>query len=130
VYTGTHDNDTTVGWFQSRAGDGTTRNADSIEREREAALAYLGTDGADVAWDMLRLAWASVADTALAPVQDVLALGSKARLNLPGTSHGNWGWRVLPDQLTPALEARLRALTRIYEREPAPEREPRQARET
>jgi 4-alpha-glucanotransferase len=118
VYTGTHDNDTTVGWFHSRAGEGTTRAADAIARERAAALAYLGTDGAHIAWDMLRLAWASVADTAVAPLQDVLGLGTEARLNLPGSAEGNWRWRFTAQQLTPAVETRLRTLTRIYDREP------------
>lgn len=119
IYTGTHDNDTTVGWFHSRAGEGTTRAHGEIARERAAALAYLGTDGADIAWDMLRLAWASVADTAVAPLQDVLSLGTEARLNLPGSAQGNWRWRFRPNQLTPEIEFRLAALTHIYERDPA-----------
>jgi 4-alpha-glucanotransferase len=118
VYTGTHDNDTTIGWFHSRAGEGTTRAAEAIARERAAALAYLGSDGGDIAWDMLRLAWASVADTAIAPLQDVLGLGSEARLNLPGSVGGNWQWRFTAQQLGPATGDRLRTLTRTYERAP------------
>ncbi|MBX3438523.1 MAG: 4-alpha-glucanotransferase [Planctomycetaceae bacterium] len=118
VYTGTHDNNTTTGWFRSQPGEGTTQSAEEITQERARLLEYLGTDGSDIAWDVLRLAWASVADTALAPLQDVLSLGTKARFNLPGTSEGNWGWRVAREQLTPALEARLRQLTSIYDRQP------------
>jgi 4-alpha-glucanotransferase len=118
VYTGTHDNDTTVGWFHSHAGAGTTRDPADIERERAAVLDYLGTDGHDIAWDMLRLAWRSVADTAIAPLQDVLSLDSAARFNLPGTLAGNWNWRYVAEQLTPDIENRLRILTETYERQP------------
>lgn len=118
VYTGTHDNDTTVGWFHSHAGEGTTRNAYEIERERAAVLAYVGTDGSDIAWDMIRSAWQSAADTAIAPLQDVLSLGSEARFNLPGSATGNWQWRLAPGQLTRATEERLQQLTHNCGREP------------
>jgi 4-alpha-glucanotransferase len=116
VYTGTHDNDTAVGWFESKAGEGTTRTAEEISRERAAALAYLGSNGDDIAWDMIRLAWSSVAEFAIAPLQDVVKMGSEARMNLPGTTGGNWRWRVDPAQLTPQVARRLRELTEIYER--------------
>jgi 4-alpha-glucanotransferase len=116
VYTGTHDNDTTVGWFQSRAGEGTTRTAEQIADERRFALAYLGTDGSEIHWDLIRAALASVAATAIAPLQDVLGLGTSARMNLPGTSRGNWRWRCVPEALTPECAGRLRELTAIYDR--------------
>jgi 4-alpha-glucanotransferase len=116
VYTGTHDNDTTVGWFASDAGEGTTREQNSINRERDNALRYLGSDGHDVHWDMIRLAVASVANTAIFPMQDLLGLGSEARMNLPGTSSGNWTWRFRWEMLTPQIEARLTAMTETYER--------------
>jgi 4-alpha-glucanotransferase len=107
VYTGTHDNDTIVGWFSS------------LDRKQRArVLAYLGTSGREIHWDLIRLALLSVADVALFPLQDVLGLGNAARMNLPGTAHGNWGWRVRADQLTVPLAERLGELTRCYERAP------------
>lgn len=118
VYTGTHDNDTTAGWFHSEAGEGTTRSADSIERERAHVLAYTGTTGEEIHWDMIRLAWGSVASLAIAPAQDLLGLGTEARMNLPGTASGNWKWRMRPGALTAEIESRLRGLTAIYERLP------------
>jgi 4-alpha-glucanotransferase len=105
VYTGTHDNDTTRGWY-----------ATITEAERHFVRRYLGRDGADVAWDLLRLAWSSVADWALAPLQDVLDLGSEARMNFPGRPAGNWGWRYTREQLTEAVLGRLEDLTRLYGR--------------
>lgn len=118
VYTGTHDNDTTVGWFHSQAGVGTTRTVGQITEERNFALKYLGTDGRDIHWDMIRLALASVADTALVPMQDVLGLGTAARMNLPGSASGNWRWRFTDDQLTAASTEKLAELTEIYDRTP------------
>lgn len=105
VYTGTHDNDTTLGWFHTRA-----------PRERASALRYLGTEGHEINWDLLRLAQASVADVAIAPLQDVLGLGSSARMNQPGQPLGNWTWRFAPDQLRPELAQRLRDLAITYGR--------------
>ncbi len=105
AYTGTHDNDTTQGWF-----------ATSHERERDYARRYLGRDGSDIAWDLLRLAWASVADYAIAPLQDVLNLDTSARMNLPGRPAGNWGWRYTADQLTPWTLDRLGEMTTLYGR--------------
>ncbi|HTI51272.1 MAG TPA: 4-alpha-glucanotransferase [Planctomycetaceae bacterium] len=115
VYTGTHDNDTTAGWFHSRAGEGTTRTAAQIARERETTLRYLGTDGHDISWDLIRLALASVADTAIVPMQDILGLGTSARMNLPGTAAGNWRWRLTADLAT-ELADRLGDLSAIYDR--------------
>jgi len=117
VYTGTHDNDTTVGWFRSQAGQGSTRTVKQVEAERENVLRYLGTDGSEIHWDMIRLALASVADTAIVPLQDVLGLGNEARMNLPGTASGNWRWRCAAGMLAGHAE-RLADLSSIYERTP------------
>jgi len=116
VYTGTHDNDTTVGWFHGPPGAATTRGAAQALREREFALKYLGTDGAQIHWQMIRLALASVAETAIVPLQDLLGLGSEARMNTPGVATGNWRWRCAPRLLTPELADRLGELTEVYER--------------
>jgi 4-alpha-glucanotransferase len=107
VYTGTHDNDTTVGWFRS-LGEG----------ERHAARRYLGVDGQDIAWDLIRSALASVARTAIVPMQDLLRLGSEARMNQPGRPDANWGWRYRDDQLDEEAGARLAELTAVYGRAP------------
>jgi 4-alpha-glucanotransferase len=96
VYTGTHDNDTTVGWWSS---------LDEAARERT------GLDPADPAWSLIEVAWRSRSALAIAPLQDVLGLGTEARMNLPGTERGNWEWRYKPRALTSADAARLRALT-------------------
>jgi glycogen debranching enzyme GlgX/4-alpha-glucanotransferase len=116
VYTGTHDNDTTVGWWNSTPGADSVRSAADIEKEKEFARRYLGTDGSDINWTLIRTALSSVADTVLIPLQDVLGLGSEARMNLPGRQGGNWGFRFAWDQLTPDLVKRLRALVDLYER--------------
>ncbi len=104
AYTGTHDNDTTVGWF-GKLG----------QAERAATLAYLGSSGREIHWEMLRAVWASVANLAIAPVQDLLGLGAEARMNTPGTAQDNWEWRLteLPGA---AVQKRLRELTAIYGR--------------
>ncbi len=96
VYTGTHDNDTTRGWWESLS-----------DADRE----WTGLDPADPAWSLIEVAWASRAALAVAPLQDVLGLGSDARMNLPGTEEGNWQWRYAPGELTSGLAQRLRALT-------------------
>lgn len=116
VYTGTHDNDTVVGWFKSGVGEGTTRDLEQIERERAYTLRYTGTDGSQIHWDMIRLALASVAETAIFPLQDLLGLGTEARMNTPGTAEGNWTWRFEWDQITPDAEKRLAEMTAVYER--------------
>jgi 4-alpha-glucanotransferase len=116
VYTGTHDNDTAVGWFSSVAGAGSTRDAQQIEREREFCLTYLNTDGKEINWDFIRAVFASVANTAVVPLQDVLGLGTEARMNLPNSTEGNWAWRVKADVLTDELAMRLKELTELYGR--------------
>jgi 4-alpha-glucanotransferase len=105
VYTGTHDNDTALGWLATRA-----------ERERAHALHYTQSDGSAFHWDLIRLALASVANTAIIPLQDVLGCGSEARMNTPGKASGNWSWRCTEAQLTPEVSARLAALTSLYAR--------------
>src|SRR6185436_13524331 len=100
VYNGTHDNDTTRGWY-----------AAATEAERDFCRRYLGRDGSDITWDLIRLAWSSVANLAVAPMQDVLDLSSEARMNLPGQPAGNWSWRFRASAVTPQLVARLAELT-------------------
>jgi len=114
VYTGTHDNDTTVGWFRS-VGD-STLSLEHERAERESALRYMHSDGREVHWDFIRLAVASVADTAIFPLQDVLGLGSEARMNRPASTENNWRWRFEEDQLLPESSARLRMMSELYGR--------------
>lgn len=116
VYTGTHDNDTTVGWFNSQAGAGSTRDAAQIERERKFCLEYLNSDGAEISWDFIRAALASVADTAIIPLQDIFGAGGDARMNLPASEAGNWNWRFRANDLTIAACERLKKLTELYGR--------------
>lgn len=111
VYTGTHDNDTTVGWFWSKPGEGTTRTQADIDKERKTILDYVGTDGAEIQWDLIALALRSKANTAVFPLQDLMGLGTEARMNVPGTKSNNWRWRFTWDMLTPAIKTRLRKLT-------------------
>jgi 4-alpha-glucanotransferase len=96
VYTGTHDNDTALGWWSTLSA---------------AERAWTGLRGDDPSWELLETGWRSVAALAIAPLQDVLGLGSEARMNTPGTEVGNWRWRLEPDALTSAHASRLRALT-------------------
>lgn len=116
VYTGTHDNDTTVGWFNSVAGEGSTRTAEQITAERTFCLKYLNTQGTEIHWDFIRSVLASVADTAIVPLQDLLGLGNEARMNLPNSTKGNWIWRFQDVALAEAQTRRLRHLTDIYGR--------------
>ncbi len=111
VYTGTHDNDTTVGWFWSNAGPGSTRTQEEIEQERRTVLEYVGTDGSEIHWDMIAVACKSKANTAVYPLQDLLGLGSEARMNVPGREDGNWRWRFTWDQLTPDIMQRMYDIT-------------------
>jgi 4-alpha-glucanotransferase len=116
AYTGTHDNDTTMGWWKAEAGEGNTQDAATLQKERAFAARYLDSDGSEIHWDFVRAAWSSVAETAIAPAQDLLGLGSGARMNLPGAPTGNWAWRLLPGQPDPAVAERLRELTELYGR--------------
>ena len=116
AYTGTHDNDTTLGWWNSEAGADSTRSAADIAAERDFAKRYLRTDGREMNWVFIQTIMASVADTVLVPMQDVLGLGSEARMNLPGEPDGNWQWRMLPGSLRAKDAARLRELGKMYDR--------------
>jgi len=116
VYTGTHDNNTTVGWFRDTGTQDTTQTAEEKKGERDLALKYLGSNGQQIHRDFIRVALMSVADTAVFPMQDVLGLGSEARMNLPGTARANWRWRFTFDMLTGETRDMLRDLTIIYGR--------------
>jgi 4-alpha-glucanotransferase len=111
VYTGTHDNDTTVGWYRSEPGKDSTRNADQIALEQHNVRAYLGSNGSQIHWDLIGLALRSNANTAIYPLQDLLGLGSTARMNIPGREQGNWSWRFRWEQLSPDIEHRLHRMT-------------------
>ncbi|HEX9917595.1 MAG TPA: 4-alpha-glucanotransferase, partial [Pyrinomonadaceae bacterium] len=121
VYTGTHDNDTTVGWFTSAPGTSSTRTPAEIEAERKFCLDYLNTDGREIHWDFIRAVLASVGNIAIIPLQDILGLGNAARMNLPNSTSGNWSWRYAPGALTDDLRERLKALTELYGRNPKTE---------
>ncbi|BDI03586.1 4-alpha-glucanotransferase [Sphaerotilus microaerophilus] len=110
VYTGSHDNDTTLGWW-----------AGAPEATRHHLREYLATDGRTPHWDLMRAACASVADLAVHPMQDVLGLGTEHRMNFPGTPTGNWSWRFTWDQVPGEAAARLRRMAQLYERLPAAE---------
>jgi 4-alpha-glucanotransferase len=105
VYTGTHDNDTTLGWWKTAS-----------EHERTHALAYLGCDEAEIHWELIRAACASVADTAIIPLQDVLGLGGEHRMNLPGCGEGYWEWRFEWAQVHTVHAQRLAGLCGLYGR--------------
>ncbi|HWO01669.1 MAG TPA: 4-alpha-glucanotransferase [Blastocatellia bacterium] len=116
VYTGTHDSDTVVGWFNSKAGVGSTRDNAQINKEHEFCLEYLNSGGQEIHWDFIRAALASVADVAIVPLQDLFGLDSRARMNLPASEQGNWGWRFNQGMLTPELSSRLKEMTELYGR--------------
>ena len=117
AYTGGHDNDTTVGWWSSSGKGDSTRTPEDVRKERAFARAYLHFDDeSEINWVMIRAVLASVADVAIVPLQDVLGLGSMARMNLPGTVSGNWKWRYRPGALSGELSARLRSLVTLCDR--------------
>lgn len=108
AYTGTHDNDTAIGWYQTTS-----------ENEQDFARRYLSTDGSDISWKMVSCLWSSVAVYAIAPLQDLLSLGTDARMNFPGHAEGNWSYRFKSTDLTPDLAFRILDLNRIYNRIPS-----------
>ncbi|HWZ82486.1 MAG TPA: 4-alpha-glucanotransferase [Terriglobales bacterium] len=110
VYTGTHDNDTILGWWESGVS----------EEERRHARAYLGPAEDGVNWAMIRSAINSVASLCVVPLQDVLGLGSEARMNVPSKAEGNWGWRFRPEMLRPDLSEKLSAAVELADRLPQP----------
>jgi 4-alpha-glucanotransferase len=107
VYTGTHDNDTTVGWYRTRGAP-----------EQHTVREYLGSDGQNIHLDLIRLALSSVADFAIVPMQDLLGQGSEARMNTPGQASGNWAWRYRSELLMEWHRDWLARLTRLYNRVP------------
>jgi 4-alpha-glucanotransferase len=112
AYTGTHDNDTTRGWW-----------ATASKTEKAALAAYVETDGEHVVWPLIRAAATSVADVCLYPVQDILELGGEARMNVPSRPEGNWSWRCPENVLTPALAEKLAALAAATDRDREPDAE-------
>jgi len=116
AYTGTHDNDTTVGWWSSSGANDSTRTLEDVAKEHAFASAYLNLGEEPIHWAMIRAVAASVADLAIIPLQDVLGLGSQARMNLPGTPKGNWRWRFRRNALTSEIARRLRELVVLYDR--------------
>ncbi|MDX1524364.1 MAG: 4-alpha-glucanotransferase, partial [Anaerolineae bacterium] len=107
VYTGTHDNDTTLSWYRSRPPE-----------EKDAIRRYLARSDEDIVWDFIRLAISSVSRYAVIPMQDVLCLGSEARMNTPGVLGGNWSWRYRPEALNGWVSGRLRDMVELYGRDP------------
>jgi 4-alpha-glucanotransferase len=105
AYTGTHDNDTVLGWYKT-----------APKTEQKLARKYLDTTARNLPWTMIRSLWASVANTVVAPLQDLLGLDTEARMNFPGKPAGNWTWRVLDDQLTDELKSKLLEFNTIYAR--------------
>lgn len=105
VYTGTHDNDTTLGWWQKLR-----------KKDRDDVRAYLGHALRDIPWDLIRTAMMSVADLCILPMQDLLALDGSGRMNLPGAGTGNWDWRYSPEQVTQDIRQRLAEMTQLYGR--------------
>jgi 4-alpha-glucanotransferase len=105
VYTGTHDNDTTIGWYQK-----------ATEHEKDFVRRYCKVDGHQINWDLIKLALSSIADIAILPFQDILDLGSEGRMNFPGTVDGNWEWRFTWEQMKPEISYRLYELTALYGR--------------
>lgn len=116
AYSGTHDNDTTVGWWNSAGAGDSTRTQEDVARERQVALDYLNTDGREMNWVFIRTLMASVAATVVFPLQDVLGLDSEARMNTPGKGAGNWRWRFASGAITGEHAERLAHLARLYER--------------
>ncbi len=105
VYTGTHDNETTKGWFKKMP-----------QEQKEILKAYYNIRSTYISWDMIRIAWMSVAKIAIAPMQDILNLGSTARMNTPGKPYGSWRWRMSSKQYGEKLKQELKSMTALYDR--------------
>ncbi len=104
-YTGTHDNDTTFGWYKH-----------AYEASKDKLRRYYSTDGHDICWILIRACFSSVANMAIVPMQDVLSLDSWARMNTPGVGEGNWSWRFTEEDMSPELAARLFETAKLYGR--------------
>ena len=107
-YTGTHDNDTTVGWYLTAS-----------EECRDKVRRYMNCDGSNIHWDFIRTALGSTARYAVFPLQDLLGYGSDCRMNTPGVASGNWAWRYEAAKLTPELAASLKRTCEVNGRDPA-----------
>jgi 4-alpha-glucanotransferase len=110
AYTGTHDNDTVLGLFRSEAGGDSTRTQEQVDAERRTILGYTGTDGSELNWDYIQRVWQSRARLAIAPLQDVIGLGSEARMNAPGKVGDFWTWRFSWEALTEIAQNRLKGV--------------------
>ena len=108
VYTGTHDNNTTLGWYSD----------DATEEEKDLVRRYTASSGREINWELIRLAMASVADTAIVPHQDLAGLGAESRMNTPSVGEGNWSFRLTPRMLDEGIQGRLRDLIDVYGRLP------------
>jgi 4-alpha-glucanotransferase len=107
AYSGTHDNDTTLGWWNTAS-----------EHEKSFAKHYLACDGSEINWDMIKALTASAANAVIYPLQDVLGMGSEHRMNIPGTAWGNWEWRFSWSQIQDWQMEMLRDLTNTHKRNP------------
>ncbi len=116
AYTGTHDNDTIIGWFTDKGSKSSTRSKEEIQKEHAFALRYSGSDGREVNWDMIRLALSSAANVVIIPMQDVIGLGAEARMNHPGRKRGNWVWRLVEGALKREHGERLLGIVKNYGR--------------
>lgn len=118
AYTGTHDNDTLIGWLYGGRGH-STRSPKEIRMEKRNALRYLGSakrNRKTIHWEFIRLLMMSAANLVILPMQDLLGLGEEARMNRPAVARGNWEWRFIPKQLSPSARKRLTEMTEIYGR--------------
>jgi 4-alpha-glucanotransferase len=110
AYTGTHDNDTARGWYESAS-----------QKEKDFCRRYLARSGDDISWDMIRAIWSSSSVFALAPMQDLLNLGNEGRMNFPGKASGNWGWRLTNERINWTLTSRLKEMNFFYSRTTQPD---------
>lgn len=116
AYTGTHDNDTVVGWWNSSGGSDSIRTAEDVAKEHAYARAYLDLKDEPINWVLIRTIMASVANVAITPMQDILGLDSQSRMNLPGTLGGNWKWRIKPGATTTTIATQLKQMVSLYDR--------------
>jgi 4-alpha-glucanotransferase len=112
-FTGTHDNNTTRGWWDELRRDATTKPGSAAAAELERTKAFLQRDGREISWSFIQAVMTSVADVSMIPLQDVLGLGSNSRMNIPGKAKGNWRWRFSAGAITPEIANRLGKLTEV-----------------